>query len=92
MEVASVELEDPTGWVCLPLGVPQSADPTDIDIATGTKAFLLQVRVISMHQNGKDCHIRQVKVFGPRAAPRVMGNCTLDMFQSEEARQYAHLR
>ena len=30
------------------------------------KAYLLQVCVLSNHQNGRDSHIRQIKVFGPR--------------------------
>ena len=30
------------------------------------KAYFVQLAVISNHQNGRDTHIRQVKVFGPR--------------------------
>ncbi len=30
------------------------------------RTFLLQVCVVSMHQNGRDLHCRQVKIFGPR--------------------------
>lgn len=30
------------------------------------KAYLVQLAVISNHQNGRDTHIRQVKIFGPR--------------------------
>ena len=29
------------------------------------KAFFVQVAIISNHQNGRDTHIRQIKVFGP---------------------------
>lgn len=30
------------------------------------KAFCVQLAVISNHQNGRDTHVRQVKIFGPR--------------------------
>ena len=30
------------------------------------KTWLLQLAVISNHQNGRDTHIRQIRVFGPR--------------------------
>ena len=30
------------------------------------KAFFVQIAILSNHQNGRDTHIRQIKVFGPR--------------------------
>ena len=30
------------------------------------KAYFVQVAIISNHQNGRDTHVRQIKVFGPR--------------------------
>lgn len=30
------------------------------------RTHFVQIGVTSMHQNGRDCHIRQVKIFGPR--------------------------
>lgn len=30
------------------------------------KAFILQVAVVSNHQNGRDTHVRQLRVYGPR--------------------------
>ena len=40
------------------------------------KAYFVQLAVISNHQNGRDTHIRQVKVFGPRqeAVQRLMAH------------------
>ena len=35
---------------------------------TPLKAFLLQVVVQENHQNGRDTHIRQIDVFGPRSS------------------------
>ena len=62
VEVQVVELVEPQGWVSVPLFA--------IDDRTGDKTtlrtFFLQICVVSMHQNGRDTHIRQAKVFGPR--------------------------
>lgn len=30
------------------------------------KAFCVQLAVLSNHQNGRDTHVRQIKIFGPR--------------------------
>lgn len=32
------------------------------------RTHLIQISVISMHQNGRDTHIRQVQLYGPRTA------------------------
>ncbi|DBB06707.1 hypothetical protein WJX77_001987 [Trebouxia sp. C0004] len=56
--IKTVEMEEPTGWVNIPLQVPELSEPL--------KAYFVQLAVISNHQNGRDTHIRQVKVFGPR--------------------------
>lgn len=33
---------------------------------TPLRTFFLQVAIIAMHQNGRDTHIRQVKIYAPR--------------------------
>lgn len=30
------------------------------------RTFFLQIAVMAMHQNGRDTHIRQVKIYAPR--------------------------
>jgi len=68
-EIHSAELTEPSGWVTLPLMVPQEpsrvarAEPEPL---VPLRAWFVQVCVVSMHQNGRDTHIRQVKVFGER--------------------------
>ncbi|KAJ8602418.1 hypothetical protein CTAYLR_001218 [Chrysophaeum taylorii] len=57
VEVRVVDLHEPSGWVTIPL---QNKD------AATLRAFFLQVCVVSMHQNGRDTHVRQAKIFGPR--------------------------
>ncbi|CAM9819070.1 unnamed protein product, partial [Heterosigma akashiwo] len=46
------------------------ADPLDPENILPLNTFLIQVCIISMHQNGRDTHIRQVKIFGPRRYPQ----------------------
>lgn len=57
VEVRVVDLHEPIGWVTIPLQDKEG------DLL---RAFFLQVCIVSMHQNGRDTHIRQAKIFGPR--------------------------
>mmetsp|Transcript_36381 Transcript_36381/g.34405 ORF Transcript_36381/g.34405 Transcript_36381/m.34405 type:complete len:80 (+) Transcript_36381:289-528(+) len=73
------------GWVTVPLPDPYGS--------TGPlMTHLLQLRILSMHQNGRDTHIRQLKILGPRSENIVMGNTPLDCFKTVEMQQYAILR
>lgn len=55
-EVALVELIEPCGWETIPL---RDADDHPI------RAFLIQIAVLGNHQNGRDTHIRQIKINSP---------------------------
>ncbi len=33
------------------------------------RAHFIQIAILQMHQNGRDTHIRQIKVYGPREGP-----------------------
>ncbi|PSC73240.1 Anaphase-promoting complex subunit 10 [Micractinium conductrix] len=59
-EIQTVELTEPQGWVVIPL-TPEGQPEAFL------KGFMLQVAVLANHQNGRDTHIRQVRVFGPRS-------------------------
>lgn len=56
------------GWVDVPLvGTGQNG-------GRGLRAFLVQVRVLENHQNGKDTHVRGVQVFArDERVPRPRG-------------------
>ncbi|KXZ49243.1 hypothetical protein GPECTOR_22g835 [Gonium pectorale] len=58
-EVRVVELEEPSGWVVIPL----TAEATPHE---PLRAFYVQLAVLANHQNGRDTHIRQVKIFSAR--------------------------
>jgi len=57
--VVDVELENPEGWVLISLADPITQRPL--------RTFTLQIQCLSMHQNGRDTHIRAIKLFGPRS-------------------------
>ncbi|KAJ6304999.1 hypothetical protein OIU78_020529 [Salix suchowensis] len=57
-----MELVKPTGWVYLSLS---GNDPRETFVNT----FMLQIAVLSNHLNGRDTHVRQIKVYGPRPNP-----------------------
>ncbi|KAF7126453.1 hypothetical protein RHSIM_Rhsim11G0151400 [Rhododendron simsii] len=61
-EIKSVELIKPTGWVYISLS---GNDPRETFVNT----FMLQIAVLSNHLNGRDTHVRQIKVYGPRLNP-----------------------
>ncbi|KAJ1447269.1 anaphase-promoting complex, subunit 10/DOC domain-containing protein [Pelagophyceae sp. CCMP2097] len=62
VEVQTVDLHEPSGWVTIPLAAEADlgAEPQ------GLRAYFLQVCVVSMHQNGRDTHVRQARIYGPR--------------------------
>lgn len=82
-DVATVDLHEPVGWVTVRLTGDNKQD---------LRTHLVQIRMLSMHQNGRDTHIRHVKLFGPRASFPVMGGVSLDCFQTPEMQQFAVLR
>lgn len=59
VEVAKVEVVEPAGWVVVHLQAKEDS----------VRAFMLQVAILSNHQNGRDTHLRQVKVFTPAIPP-----------------------
>jgi anaphase-promoting complex subunit 10 len=60
-EVRSVELSEPQGWVHVALQAPGTPPP-----ARRLRACLLQLAVLGNQQNGRDTHVRLMKVYGPR--------------------------
>lgn len=80
-EVQVVDLREPEGWIRIPLAVPPASksrtlvrqDSASIrDKSFGgafdfIRCFSIQIAVLSNHQNGRDTHIRCVKLFGPKS-------------------------
>ncbi|KAF8035738.1 hypothetical protein BT93_C1688 [Corymbia citriodora subsp. variegata] len=61
-EIKTVELVKPAGWIPISLS---GNDPRETFVNT----FMLQIAVLSNHLNGRDTHVRQIKVYGPRLNP-----------------------
>ncbi|XP_041359428.1 anaphase-promoting complex subunit 10-like [Gigantopelta aegis] len=81
-EIEQIEMSEPVGWVCVPL-----RDSSDKPIRT----FMIQVAVLSNHQNGRDTHIRRIKIRSP-AQPSDISVTRLPNFTSRELQQYAFIR
>ncbi|XP_035227445.1 anaphase-promoting complex subunit 10-like [Stegodyphus dumicola] len=81
-EVEVMELNEPSGWVRIPL-----KDVLDQPIRT----YLVQIAVLSNHQNGRDTHLRQIRVHSP-----VENNCfaaiKFPMLTSIECLAYSNIR
>lgn len=73
-EFAEMTFEQPTGWIDVDfsrVGIIESDDDEDENSANEIdwrkrpvlRAFLVQVRIMENHQNGKDTHLRAVQLF-----------------------------
>ena len=80
-DISTVRTEDvlePQGWIIIPLVRGDESSSTRSARNPGSprgprgdgpayvSGRLLQIGILSNHQNGRDTHVRQVKVFGPR--------------------------
>lgn len=61
----TIETQEPKGWCIIPLSSPP--DPLDFDEEEHgqdfVKGFVFRIVILAMHQNGRDTHIRNVKIF-----------------------------
>ncbi|KAL4230661.1 Anaphase-promoting complex subunit 10 [Mactra antiquata] len=55
-EVEQIELNEPIGWISVPL-----KDGNGRPIRT----FMIQIAILSNHQNGRDTHVRRIKIRSP---------------------------
>ena len=74
-ELKVLELQDPKGWLRIPLTV---------------RANVLQVAILQNHQNGRDSHVRLMKVFGTRPEPAHL--LRQPLFTDPDLSQYSQLR
>ncbi len=111
-EVKVIEMNEPVGWISVPLYA--APDPLDDDSEEDEmdddekerekrkkplRTHFIQICILSMSQNGRDTHVRQVKIFGPRAegdnrvvrAPSAFP-LGLPRFQTTELSQFSTIR
>lgn len=74
-ETKVLTFNEPKGWRCFDLtqelGPYEPGSAKEIaELGRGTKLFdtrLIQLQILNNHQNGKDTHVRCIKIFTPRA-------------------------
>jgi len=87
-EIRCVEVEQPNGWVRIQLAhdTPTAASPY-------LRAYFVQIAILANHQNGRDTHVRQIKLFGPRRdQARALGHSMQLDLQTPAFRQYSGVR
>lgn len=73
-EFAEMSFEQPTGWIDVDFTNVGPVEHDDSDDSDGgrdidwskqpvLRAFLIQIRILENHQNGKDTHLRAVQLF-----------------------------
>ena len=84
-EIHVEELNEPSGWVTI---LPPTARMDEAE--TALRTHFIQVAVLANHQNGRDTHIRQIKIYTPR---RHLGqHMSMPEFNSIAFQQYASIR
>jgi anaphase-promoting complex subunit 10 len=66
-----IELHEPQGWCIIPIACTDEIDEDDESRegkSSSVKTHLVRISILSMHQNGRDTHIRRLAVFAPRQA------------------------
>ena len=68
-EVRTIDLDQPRGWQTINIGdygrLSGSFWRFLTDNSGVIQAFLVQISVLANHQNGKDTHLRGLKIFAP---------------------------
>lgn len=77
-----VDLHEPTGWLLIPL-----KDIHDRPVRT----YMVQIAVLSNHQNGRDTHMRQIKIHSP-VEDRAVAVDSVGAFTSPAFKQYSCIR
>lgn len=81
-EVEVIDLNEPTGWFLIPI-----KDIHERPIRT----FMIQIAVISNHQNGRDTHMRQIKIHSP-IERKGAANLDIGDFSSQICQMFSTVR
>jgi anaphase-promoting complex subunit 10 len=79
-QVELIELEEPSGWLTVPLCT---------DGSRPIRTYMVQVAVLANHQNGRDTHMRQIKIHAPLADT---GTSSMPSFTSVDCAMYSTIR
>ena len=75
-EVQSIDLDEPLGWFNFSLG--RNVEGQNVPV----KTHFIQLNILQNQHNGRDTHVRQVKIFGPRTEypPQVFSTLAFSQF------------
>ena len=85
-EVQYLELKEPSGWFTVPLRTKLLNNTEKSYIFT----INIQIAILQNQHSGKDTHIRQIKIFGPRE--KINQGLGFPDFKSPEITQYYSVR
>ncbi|KAF7457824.1 anaphase-promoting complex subunit 10 [Cryptosporidium felis] len=107
-EIKEMQLSEPDGWVRILLSPREIADnffkdampmqiKTICDSQNYISTFCIQIAILANHQTGRDTHVRQIRVWGPReissnAIGRIPITQPIKMGNTVETRMYQVLR
>ena len=78
-QIELIELEEPNGWLTVSLS----------DGDKPLRTYMLQVAVLANHQNGRDTHMRQIKIHAPSTDT---GTYKMPTFTSVECAMYSTIK
>ena len=81
-QVELIELDEPCGWVKIEL---KNSNGT----GAGVKMFMIQLGILGNHQNGRDTHVRQMRVYAPNLGKKDIIMPSRDQFSSVELAMYS---
>ena len=80
-QIELIELEEPSGWLTVSLTEGSDTKPL--------RTYMIQIAILANHQNGRDTHLRQVKIHAPMADG---GTHNIPSFTSVEFSMYNTIR
>ncbi|XP_069129656.1 anaphase-promoting complex subunit 10-like [Argopecten irradians] len=80
LEIEQIELSEPVGWVSIPMKQVNNKP---------IRTFMVQIAVLSNHQNGRDTHLRRIKI---RSPVHDLSMAKMPKFTSLELMQYAYIK
>jgi len=81
-EIEVVDINEPNGWLVIPL--------KDINEKL-VRTFMLQIAVLQNHQQGRDTHLRQIKVHSP-VLDKPISTADLATFHTPALSQFQNFR
>jgi len=90
-ELQQVELNEPSGWIIIHLQEPPASENASTTNVAAVRAFMIQIAVLSNHQNGRDTHLRHIKIHSP-VCDATGSTRRQQTFTTVDMQQYATIR